>query len=65
MKWHEVVVHKNVLRDCAKHVTMQRSHIAQWYDELKRSKKAELPFRTTSVQDIPTWRTTKFNSLLP
>ena len=29
------------------------------------SGKAGMPFRTTSVQDDPTWRTTQFNSLLP
>ena len=38
---------------------------AYWHDELKRSGRAGMPFRTTSVQDDPTWRTTQFNSLLP
>ena len=32
---------------------------------LKRSGNAGMPFRTTSVLDDPTWRTTQFNSLLP
>ena len=64
MKWCEVVVHKKVFKDCVKHVAMQGYHIARWYDGLKRSVKAGMPFRTTSVQDDPTWRTTQFNSLL-
>ena len=53
------------IRDCVKHVVKQRYHIAQWYDGLKRSRKAGMPFRTTFVHDYPTWRTTNFNSLLP
>ena len=59
MKWHEVIVHKDVSRDCVKHVAMQHYHIAKWHDG-----KAGMPFRTTSIQDDPTWRTTQFNSLL-
>ena len=65
LKWYDVVVHKNVITDCVKYVAMQCCHIAQWYDVLKRSGKAGMPFRTTSVQDDPTWRKTQFNSLLP
>ena len=30
--WHEVIVHKNVFRDCVKHVAMQRCQISQWHD---------------------------------
>ena len=33
-------------------------------DRLKRSGKEGIPFRTTAVQNDPTWRTTQFNSLL-
>ena len=58
-------VHKNVFRDCVKLVEMQICHIAQWHRGLKRSGKARMPFRTTSAQDDPTWKTTPFNSLLP
>ena len=47
-----------------KHVAMHLCHITQWHDRSKRSEKAGMPFRTTSVQDEPTWRTTQFNSLL-
>ena len=65
MKWHEVVVHKNIFKDCVKHVAMQRCHIVQWHGELKRSGKAGMQFRTTSVQDDPMWKTTQINSLLP
>ena len=65
LKWQNVVVYKNVSRHCVKHVAMQRYHIAQWHNGLKRSGKAGMPFRTTSVQDDPTCRTTQFNSLLP
>ncbi|KAJ4438669.1 hypothetical protein ANN_14616 [Periplaneta americana] len=39
LKWHEVIVHKNVFRDCVKHVAMQRCHIAQFHDGLNRSGK--------------------------
>ncbi|KAJ4427402.1 hypothetical protein ANN_25024 [Periplaneta americana] len=42
LKWHEVIVHKNVFRDYVKHVAMQRCHIAQLHDGLKRSGKALL-----------------------
>ena len=44
--------------DRVKHVAMQRCHIAQWHDGLKRSRKAMAPFRTTSVQNDSTWKTT-------
>ena len=37
----------------------------QWHDGLKRLGKTGMPFRTTSVQDEPTRRTTEFNSLRP
>ena len=43
------MVHKNVYRDCVKHVSMQRYHIAQWQDG----------FRSTAIQDDLTWRTTQ------
>ena len=33
------------------YVAMQLFHITKWNDELKRSAKAEMPFRTTSVED--------------
>ena len=65
LNWHEVVVHKNVFRDCVKHVAMQRCHITQWHNGLKRSGKVEMPFRTTSVQNDPTWKTTQFNHFHP
>ena len=39
-------------------------YIAQWHDGLKRSGKAGMSFRTTSVQDDPTWRRTQINSLV-
>ncbi|KAJ4445497.1 hypothetical protein ANN_07305 [Periplaneta americana] len=42
LKWHEVVVRKNVFRDCVKHVAMERCHIAQLHDGLKRSGRALL-----------------------
>ncbi|KAJ4435526.1 hypothetical protein ANN_18142 [Periplaneta americana] len=42
LKWHEVIVHKNVFWDCVKHVAMQRCHITQLHDGLKRSGKALL-----------------------
>ena len=45
------MVHKNVFWDYVKHVARQGYHIAQWHDGLKRSGKAEMPSRTTSVQD--------------
>ena len=44
---------------------MQRCHSARWYNGLKRSGMAGMPFRTTSVQNGPTWRTTQLISLLP
>ena len=50
LKWHDVVVHKNVFRDYVKYMTMQRCHIAQWHDGLKRSGNAEMPFRATSYR---------------
>ena len=40
-------------------------HIAQWHDGSKRSGKTGTPFRTTSAQEDPTWRTTQFKSLFP
>ena len=49
LKWHEVVVYKNVFRDYMKHVAMQCCHNAQWHDGLKRSEKEGMPFRTTSL----------------
>ena len=39
-------------------------HIIQWHNGLKCSRKVGMPFRTTSIQDNPTWRTTQFNFLL-
>ena len=66
LKWHKFIVHKNVFRDSSiTHVAMQCCHITQWHDGLKHSGKAGMPFRTTSIYDNPTWRTTRFNSLLP
>ena len=53
IKVYEVVVHKNVFRDCMKHVAIQRCLIAQWHVELKHPEKEGLSFRTTSVQDDP------------
>ena len=44
---------------------MQCWHTAQWHNRLKHSGKAGMPFRTTSGQDNPTWRTTQSNSFLP
>ena len=46
-------------------VAMHRCHIAQWHDGLWHSGKAGMPFRTTSLQDDPTWITTQFNSCFP
>ena len=40
-------------------MSMQHCHIAQWHDGLMRFGKTGMPFRTTSVQDDPTWRTTQ------
>ena len=57
LQWHQIVLHKNIFRDYLKHLTMQRFHIAQWHDELKRSGKAGMQFRIISVQDDPTSRT--------
>ena len=54
LKCHKVVIHKNDFRDCLKRMAMQRCHIAQWHDVLKRSVKAGMPFRTTSVQEYST-----------
>ena len=61
MKWHDVVVHKNVFRDCVTYMAMQRCDIAQWHDGLKRPGRQgchseQLPYRTTShgEQHIPT-----------
>ena len=51
--------------DCMKHMAMQRCHIAQWQDRLKLSGKAEITFRTTSLLDDPTWRTTQLASWFP
>ena len=51
MKWHEVVVHKNIFRDSAKQEAMQHCHIAQWHDGLKRSGKAGMPYRTTRSEE--------------
>ena len=42
------------------HVAMKRCHIAQWRDGIKRSGKTGIPFRTTSVQDDPTWSSTPY-----
>ena len=47
------MVHKNVFRDCVKHVVMQHCHIALWHDGLKHSRKVGMPFRTTSVRTTP------------
>ena len=53
LKWHEVVVLKNVFRHCVKHVAMQRRRIAQWHDGLKRSGKAGRLFRATFSKGRP------------
>ena len=50
--------------DSVKHVKIQRCHIAQWDDGLKRSEMAGMPSKTASVQDDPTWRTTQVKFLL-
>ena len=38
-----VVVHKNVFKDCMKHVVMQSCHVEQWHDGVKHSGKAGMP----------------------
>ena len=65
MKWHDVVVHKNVFRDCVKHVTMQRCHTVQYNYGFICSGKAGMTFWITSVHDDPMWRATQFKALLP
>ena len=58
LKWHEVVVHKNIFRDCVKHVEMQRCHIAQWHDGVKLKTFREVgmsfrkpPYRTPHMEN--------------
>ena len=48
-----------------RNMAIQHCHIAQWHEGLKCSGKAEMLFRTASIQDDPSWRTTNCNSLLP
>ena len=46
-------------------VAIERCHITQWHDGLKRYGKAGMLFKTTSVQDTTTWRTTQFTPCFP
>ena len=40
LKWHDVVVLKNVFRYCVKHVAIQRCHIGRWHQAIRESRDA-------------------------